>query len=76
MSNNNNITQQFRCSICGFFALIEINNNNNNEINFNYICPNQHSNEKISLNLISKINSNYFIKFNIKNKFKFNVRKL
>jgi len=33
MSNNNNITQQFRCSICGFFTLIEINNNNNNEIN-------------------------------------------
>jgi hypothetical protein len=59
MSNNNNITQQFRCEKCGFFTLIEINvNNNNNEINFNYICPNQHSNKNISLNLISKINSN------------------
>jgi hypothetical protein len=35
MSNNNNITQQFRCEKCGFFTLIEINvNNNNNEINF------------------------------------------
>ena len=59
MSNNNTITQQFRCSECGFFTLIEINNNNNNEINFKNICPNQHSNNNISLNSISKINTNY-----------------
>ena len=67
MSNNNNITQQFRCSICGFFTLIEINNNNNNEINEYYINN--------DLNLNNNINNNNKI-INNKNKFKFNVRKL
>jgi hypothetical protein len=70
MSNNNNITQQFRCLKCGFFTLIEINNNYNkkfknlsiNKIK-NFSCnssnnKNKFKNLQISSNEINLINQN------------------